>query len=165
MRLESLSEQGQVLPKVSVSFVEISGDLCFDLFNAFAETQILAGNDGSFHAFPVVEPCVSSPEELIALIQFARSIRTTAATGVHDASSRSHAVLKIYVHRPVAPTAAAGASIYDMATTSYAEGTLTLVIALSFYFGALACDDCSNYVVTFAHCVLCRWILLALNTA
>lgn len=29
------------------------------------------------------------------------SIRTTAATGVHDASSRSHAILRIYVQRCV----------------------------------------------------------------
>lgn len=86
-------------PIVSVSFIEIAGDHVHDLLNAFNPTQLRSSGDGSVHAYPVVEPRVSSKEELLAVIQHALNIRTTAATGVHDQSSRSHAVLKIYIQR------------------------------------------------------------------
>ena len=84
---------------VTVSFVEISGDKCCDLLNGFQQAQLLTGQDGSVHAFPVVEPAVQSPEALVAMINHGCAIRTTEATGVHDASSRSHAVLRIYVQQ------------------------------------------------------------------
>ena len=82
---------------ISMSFVEIAGDSCHDLLNAFADAQLMTGQDGSVHAFPVVEPRVSNPDDLLAFISHGCAIRTTEATGVHDASSRSHAVLKIYI--------------------------------------------------------------------
>ena len=96
---------------VTTSFVEISGNECRDLYDCFRSTQLLTGQDGLVYAFPVVEPRVQSAEELVELIEHATSIRSTAATGVHDASSRSHAVLRIYVRRE----------------DSKSEGTLTLV--------------------------------------
>ena len=101
-------------PIVSVSFIEIAGDHVHDLLNAFTPTQLRTAGDGSIHAFPVTEPRVESKEELMALIQHALNIRTTAATGVHDASSRSHAILKIYIQR------------FDQ-RQEMTEGTLTLV--------------------------------------
>ena len=84
---------------VSVSFIEIAGDNVHDLLNAFAPTQLRSAADGSVHAYPVVEPQVSSKEELLALIQHGLNIRSKAATGVHDQSSRSHALLKIYIQK------------------------------------------------------------------
>ena len=81
-----------------------------------------------YAVFKVVEPSVSSPEEMIALINFGRSVRTTAATGVHDASSRSHAVLRIYIHKPVAVAQQSGnPNPYAVYPSAFAEGTLTLV--------------------------------------
>ena len=82
---------------VSVSFVEIAGDKCNDLFNGFKSTQLLTGKDESVHAFPVVEPVVANADDLLAMINHGCGIRTTEATGVHDASSRSHAILRIYI--------------------------------------------------------------------
>lgn len=70
---------------VSLSFFEIAGDNCFDLLNAFQPTQLLTGRNGSVHPFPVVEPSVSNADELIAFINHGRNVRTTAATGVHEA--------------------------------------------------------------------------------
>ena len=91
---ESLAE-GQT---VSLSFVEIAGEKCNDLLNCFKPTQLLTGKDESVHAFPVVEPVIESAEDLLAMINHGCSIRATEATGVHDASSRSHAILRIYIH-------------------------------------------------------------------
>ena len=53
------------LPTISMSFVEIAGDLCHDLLNRFEPVQLLTGNDGSVHAYPVVEPVVASASQLL----------------------------------------------------------------------------------------------------
>ena len=81
---------------VSLSFIEVAGDHCYDLLNSFFSIQLLTGFDGGVYAHPLVEPQVSSADELLGLIRFACACRATAATGVHDTSSRSHAILKIY---------------------------------------------------------------------
>lgn len=67
---------------VSISFCEISGDNCFDLLNSFNPAQLLTGRDGNVYAYPLVEPLVSTEEELLAFITFGCRVRTTAATGV-----------------------------------------------------------------------------------
>ena len=36
VRLEASTARLEAIPKVSLSFFEIAGDLCFDLFNGFA---------------------------------------------------------------------------------------------------------------------------------
>lgn len=82
---------------ISMSFIELSGDTCSDLLNAFMPAQLLTGQDGGVYAFPIVEPVVNTEEELVAFINHGCKVRTTAATGVNDTSSRSHAILRIYV--------------------------------------------------------------------
>ena len=104
---------------VSVSFVEIAGDKCNDLFNGFKSTQLLTGKDESVHAFPVVEPVVANADDLLAMINHGCGIRTTEATGVHDASSRSHAILRIYIQ--------SGGGGGGVSGNREEEGVLTLV--------------------------------------
>jgi kinesin family protein 2/24 len=82
---------------VSVSFFELSGDRCYDMLNMFEPAQLLTGRDGSVHAFPLVEVRVSSAADLLAMIDHGRAVRSTAATGVNDTSSRSHAILRVYI--------------------------------------------------------------------
>jgi hypothetical protein len=100
---------------VSMSFFEIQGDHCFDIMNEFEPTQLMTGTDGGVHAFPIIEPQVQSAEDLIAMITHGRSVRSTASTGVNDTSSRSHAILRIYINRGAA------------AEGGQSEGVLTLV--------------------------------------
>ncbi|CAK9004632.1 Diatom spindle kinesin-1, partial [Durusdinium trenchii] len=85
-----LGAQGR---SVTVSFIELFGENCFDMLNQGAPCQLTTGQDGSVHPFPCVEVEVVSPAELLALIDLAGKLRATAATGVHDQSSRSHASL------------------------------------------------------------------------
>eukprot|EP00429_Kryptoperidinium_foliaceum_P003262 CAMPEP_0176021724 /NCGR_PEP_ID=MMETSP0120_2-20121206/10556_1 /TAXON_ID=160619 /ORGANISM="Kryptoperidinium foliaceum, Strain CCMP 1326" /LENGTH=489 /DNA_ID=CAMNT_0017354845 /DNA_START=29 /DNA_END=1495 /DNA_ORIENTATION=+ len=82
---------------VSVCFVELLGDNCFDILNAGAPCNLSTGADGSVHPYPCVEVPVSEPAELKGLIDMAAKLRATAATGVHDGSSRSHACCRIFV--------------------------------------------------------------------
>jgi hypothetical protein len=100
---------------VSMSFFEIQGDHCFDIMNEFEPTQLMTGTDGGVHAFPIIEPQVHSADDLIAMITHGRSVRSTASTGVNDTSSRSHAILRIYINRDVDAMGGQG------------EGVLTLV--------------------------------------
>lgn len=82
---------------VSVSFFELAGDFCFDMLNMFEPAQLMTGRDGSVHAFPLVEVQVKRASDLTALINHGRAVRSTASTGVNDTSSRSHAILRIYI--------------------------------------------------------------------
>eukprot|EP00435_Cladocopium_sp_Y103_P075176 s3_g54.t1 len=82
---------------VTVSFIELFGENCFDMLNQGAPCQLTTAQDGSVHPFPCVEVEVSNPMELLALIELAGKLRATAATGVHDQSSRSHALCRIFV--------------------------------------------------------------------
>ena len=104
--------------KVSLNFFEISGDNCLDLFNSFTPTQLLTGSDGGVYPFPLVEPVVESAEDMVKFIEFGCAVRTTAATGVNDTSSRSHAILRVYINFP---------NQTNPVTGSLKEGVLTLV--------------------------------------
>jgi hypothetical protein len=85
----SASAGSDMIPDVSVSFFEIVGDECLDLLNSFKPTQLLTGSCGKMtHPYPVAEVLVGSAEELKAFISHGCSVRVTAATGVHDSSSR-----------------------------------------------------------------------------
>jgi kinesin family protein 2/24 len=109
----------EVLPadrSVSMSFFELAGNVCSDLLYSFGKAPLMTGQDGGVHPFPLVEVDVSDAESLMAMVSFGFNMRSTAATGVHDASSRSHAILRIFVHDCDAR--------YDHSTT---EGVLTLV--------------------------------------
>jgi hypothetical protein len=95
----SSSSSSSSPPVISLSFIEIAGDAVFDLLNSRQSTQLRTGNDGSVHPYPVIEPKVTTKEEMMQIIQYGLTIRSTAATGVNDSSSRSHAILKIYIQR------------------------------------------------------------------
>jgi kinesin family protein 2/24 len=85
---------------IGVSYIELADDTVLDLLNVSQPVQLCSGGDGCFHAYPVVEPIVNSLEELLALVLFGQDVRATSATGVHDASSRSHSLLRLYVYPP-----------------------------------------------------------------
>ncbi|CAJ1370183.1 unnamed protein product [Effrenium voratum] len=82
---------------VTVSFIELFGESCFDMLNQGVPCQLTTAQDGSVHPFPCVEVEVQTPSELLALIDLAGRLRATAATGVHDQSSRSHALCRVFV--------------------------------------------------------------------
>ena len=77
VQLDAVSNRFDPPPTVSISFIELAGEGCFDLLNAFAPAQLLSGYDGSVHAFPVVEPEVTCAEELTAMIAHGFGVRST----------------------------------------------------------------------------------------
>lgn len=105
--------------QISMSFVELAGDRCRDMLNpnqqASREVKLCTGRNGEVHPVPVTEVPIRSPEALVTYIDHATSLRATSATAVHDASSRSHAVCRVYINR--------ASSVHQPAI----EGTLTMV--------------------------------------
>ena len=124
-QLNACTDRFDTPATLSLSFVELAGDACHDLLNSFNKVELLSSHDGSVHAFPVVEPVVTSAEELMALINYGCGCRATAATGVHDSSSRTHAILRIYIQRP--STTSGGDLGLSMGGSNTIEGVLTLV--------------------------------------
>jgi kinesin family protein 2/24 len=61
--------------------------------------QLLTGRDGAVHPYPLAEVPVHSATELLCFIRLACALRATEATGVHNQSSRSHAVCRIFIDR------------------------------------------------------------------
>lgn len=88
-------------PWVSVQFVELRGNRCFDLLaNGVAEgrrsvrpeVRLREQKDGSYFAEGAVDLFPTTPEELCTAMHVAHSRRATSATDANAVSSRSHAV-------------------------------------------------------------------------
>jgi kinesin family protein 2/24 len=84
---------------VSVSYVELGGEGARDMLNGGAGAKLMTDRSGQVQVVPLVEVPVRTPAALLALIRYAQALRATAATGVHDASSRSHALCTLHIVR------------------------------------------------------------------
>ena len=62
-----------------------------------AKIRLMNGNNGTCHAFPLVEVPCRSAEDLLEVVRFATACRATQATGSNAVSSRTHAVCRIYI--------------------------------------------------------------------
>ncbi|CAE8609708.1 unnamed protein product [Polarella glacialis] len=91
---------------LSVQFVELRGNRCFDLLapgvastggrkDARPELRLREQHDGSYAAEGAVDLYPTTPEELCAIMEMAQSRRATSATDANSVSSRSHAVCKL----------------------------------------------------------------------
>lgn len=110
---------------IHVLFVELLGDTCYDMLNGGAPCNLVTATDGAVHPYPCVEVSVESPSELMALIHMAGKLRATAATGVHDQSSRSHALCRVFVEQ--LPNQEDSIQCSTKETACAIEGSLTLV--------------------------------------
>jgi kinesin family protein 2/24 len=84
---------------VTVSFIELVGDQGRDLLRQGedglpAPVKLLTDADGCVQLHGQLELAVQSAPALIDAIGAALALRSSAATGVHDHSSRSHAVCR-----------------------------------------------------------------------
>ena len=124
---------------MTMSYTELSGKDARDILGGGTASQLLTDSCGdvqvpplSLHApthrqpftltltlmqvVPSVEVPVTSPRGLLALIEYCTRLRATEATGVHDASSRSHAICRVYVQRAQHPQGRSGClTLVDLA--------------------------------------------------
>ena len=92
---ELFEHVGAAKLSVFLTYVELAGDRCKDMLNDAGPVKMLTDAGGEVHLRGVAEVPVSSAEELHRQIVEAGKLRATAATGVHDQSSRSHALCRV----------------------------------------------------------------------
>eukprot|EP00762_Andalucia_godoyi_P000621 ANDGO_05215.mRNA.1 Diatom spindle kinesin-1 len=84
------------VPELSLSAFEIQGNDTVDLLSDGQKSvKILEDEDGSVHVRFCSVRQVRSPAELLQGVKQAGDSRVKSATGVHDSSSRSHAVYRL----------------------------------------------------------------------
>jgi len=107
---------------VSCSFVELAGTKCSDMLNRGASVQLLDAGGGRTVMRGVVEAGVTDAASLMSVIRAALKHRQTAATGVHDASSRSHAVCRVFLRSMPPPAVPFGQfTLVDLAGSERRE--------------------------------------------
>ena len=84
---------------ITCAYAELAQGGARDILNGGAAAQLLADHAGETQIVPSVEVQVTSAAGLVGLLEFASALRSTSATGVHDASSRSHAICRIAIQR------------------------------------------------------------------
>lgn len=78
-----------------LSFFEIYGGRCFDLLNERSKLTILEDGNGNIKIQGLVEHSAANKDELIQMIEYGNSVRTTHSTTSNEDSSRSHAICQI----------------------------------------------------------------------
>ncbi len=81
----------------TVSFFEIYGGRLFDLLNNRNKLTLLEDANQKIQVQGLTEKAVSSADEMIKIIEFGHTVRTTHATTSNDTSSRSHAICQISI--------------------------------------------------------------------
>ena len=119
--------------QVRASFVEVHLDKVFDLLGDHRRGSgfrcactLRESGSGVIFAENAVEVLVRSVEELLAVVASGARARTTAATGVHAHSSRSHAILVLSIEHRWACVVKDEASCLEGGTWSFSfcEGVL-----------------------------------------
>lgn len=109
-------------PVVSVSFIEVAGTSCRDMLNGGSEVTLLTDGEGQVCLQGVAEAGCFDAVELLSHITEATKLRATSETGVHDASSRSHAICRVYIRKDPPPSAPFGQfSMVDLAGSERRE--------------------------------------------
>merc|ERR1719379_3088624 len=97
--LQRYSSSGNGPLNGSVSFFEIYGGRPFDLLNNRQRLETLEDSRNEVQIAGLTERAVSSPVEMLQLIDLGNSLRTTHATAINRDSSRSHAVCTVFLRR------------------------------------------------------------------
>merc|ERR1719201_2775629 len=91
----STSGKGGEPLAVSLSFFEIYGGRPFDLLNNRQRLETLEDSRNEVQISGLTERVVTSPSDILQLIELGNSLRTTHATAINRDSSRSHAVCSV----------------------------------------------------------------------
>ncbi len=81
----------------TVSFFEIYGGRLFDLLNGRSKLTLLEDANQKIQVQGLTEKAVPDAENMIKIIEYGHTVRTTHATTSNDTSSRSHAVCQIVI--------------------------------------------------------------------
>eukprot|EP01012_Entosiphon_sulcatum_P011897 TRINITY_DN17395_c0_g2_i1.p1 TRINITY_DN17395_c0_g2~~TRINITY_DN17395_c0_g2_i1.p1 ORF type:complete len:712 (+),score=123.08 TRINITY_DN17395_c0_g2_i1:303-2138(+) len=85
------------MQKITVSFFEIYAGKLYDLLNGRKKLCAREDGKGNVNVVGLTEHTVDEDESLMNLIDFGNSMRSSGETGANKDSSRSHAILQIFV--------------------------------------------------------------------
>ena len=97
--------------EVTLSCVELSTSGPRDMLREGASAALMTDHSGAVQVVPSAEVPVLSAGGLLALLEYTAAIRATAATGVHDASSRSHAMYTLHFRKAGSEVQGQGGSL------------------------------------------------------
>jgi hypothetical protein len=110
--VQELFEQLDGSEMVVVSYVELAGSSCRDLLNGGGAVDLLSDKHGEVQLRGVTELEAHDHVQLLQVMTAANNSRATSATGVHDQSSRSHAVCRVSIRRPSGSNGTYSGNIY-----------------------------------------------------
>jgi hypothetical protein len=88
-----------------ISYIEIYNESVKDLLNDNSgNLMILEGEDGEVHVAGLSQTKVENFEEMVSYIQHGNNRRKMAKTNQNSFSSRSHAIIQLYLRKPVEKT-------------------------------------------------------------
>lgn len=100
--LNSSPNDGKLQCLVSVSYLEIYNETIKDLLNPSDKVlKIHEHPDRGIYVKELCELIVHTPEELMRLIEQGSTVRRVAATGLNEASSRSHACFTVRIEQKI----------------------------------------------------------------
>lgn len=82
---------------ILVSFYEVYGGKCFDLFQNNSQIKVMEDKTGKVTMKGMIQKEIGSASEMITMIEYGFSMRTTHSTLHNDTSSRSHAICIIVI--------------------------------------------------------------------
>eukprot|EP00831_Metopus_contortus_P054499 TRINITY_DN458_c0_g1_i2.p1 TRINITY_DN458_c0_g1~~TRINITY_DN458_c0_g1_i2.p1 ORF type:complete len:712 (+),score=132.05 TRINITY_DN458_c0_g1_i2:218-2353(+) len=95
--LFSIAERSGKSYSFTVSFFEIYGGKLFDLLNNRNKLVLLEDKNQKIQVQGLVEKPVTRSDEMLKLLEYGHTVRTTHCTSSNDTSSRSHAICQIIV--------------------------------------------------------------------
>jgi len=98
-RLEASAVTTTERYQLRASFIEIHREKCYDLLGARAPLKLREGTDGGAYAEGATRCLVLTVDALLDCVAHGAQQRVTAETGVHEHSSRSHAVLTLTLEK------------------------------------------------------------------
>ncbi len=84
----------------ALSFYEIYGGRVIDLLGGKKKLQVQEDGNQRIQIPGLEEKVARNEQEMLEIINFGHSVRTTHCTAANDTSSRSHAVCTVYLRDP-----------------------------------------------------------------
>lgn len=97
MTVELMNKCGEEKYEVNLTFIELAGDLAFDLLNERSPVILREDDRGTIHWIGASKRRVKDSDEMMQLIAAANTFRKTESTIKNDTSSRSHAICRMSI--------------------------------------------------------------------
>lgn len=106
-----------------MSFFEIYGGKLMDLLNGKKKLQILEDKNQRIQVQGLEEKEARSAQEMLDIITFGHSVRTTHQTVANDTSSRSHAICSVSIRDATGTKTLGKLLLVDLAGSERAQDT------------------------------------------